>query len=470
MIYQAKSIFVDTSSSPLSSISWQKRSRQEFTTDVVLAIKAAAAKVIHAPVTQGATAKKNPTKELGDYLLKWASDTRLLREAWDVLARYGGPAAGPNGLRYSDFQGEEIWSFLKAISTVLRSGSFEPDPPRMVQIPKDYLDAAKGYRTLSILNIEDRVAQAAILMILQPLREPFLADCLYGGRRQRSRLLALADAERQTVQDKHWIWLTEDINNAFDRVPRIRLRNLLRKKIPNLELAQLIIKLAASGPKHGIHQGGPLSPYLLNEYLSRYLVEPWTAKLPDTSLFVYVDDLLTVCPTQKKAKEAWTVLRDRLQAAGFTLKGKNPRERMRDLRKGDIVDWLGFRMRKSGDKLSVQIAERSWSKLTANLHLAHDKPNSPLVATAAIEGWLDQVGPCFEFEDRDQVLDRIHHISGELAFDEIPSRPALMNRWQAAEERWQELRQIAANPPTETPLPETPSSCESWYDSDEAPF
>jgi hypothetical protein len=80
----------------IESVSWHSRTRKQFVDYAVLAVKRA--------VEGGPSA----VAELGPYLLKWASDTRMLRDAWEQLARSGGQAPGPNGRRYSDLESTEV--------------------------------------------------------------------------------------------------------------------------------------------------------------------------------------------------------------------------------------------------------------------------------------------------------------------------------------------------------------------------
>ncbi len=131
-------------------------------------------------------------KEIGPCLIKWASDTRILRGAWDTLTKRGGRAPGPNGRRYEDLDDHEVWSLLSVISKTMKCGKYRPGPTAKIKIPKDRNDASRGTRTLTLLNIEDRVVQRAIVDILQPLIDPLFGDSILGFRPGRSRVDALA--------------------------------------------------------------------------------------------------------------------------------------------------------------------------------------------------------------------------------------------------------------------------------------
>jgi hypothetical protein len=140
----------------------------------------------------------------------------------------------------------------------------------------------------------------------------------------------------------------------------------------------------------------------------------------------------------------WHNLRETLRLAGMQLKDQSP---IGDLWKGNTLNWLGFSIGRTDGGLRVRIAAKSWSRLYGKLVLAHEKPNAPLHALAAINGWVDQLGPCYEFEDHSVVLDRIAEMAASQGFDEIPTRGALRERWRRAHQRWLEIRQDVIEPP-----------------------
>ena len=408
------------------------------------------------------------TSELKPYLLKWATDTRMLRHAWNELAANGGEAPGPNGRRYSDLESEDVWTLLRSISKSARLGMYAPAPPKRVAIPKNIFRPELGTRELCLINIEDRALQRAIATLLQPLVDPRLSDLVFGSR-QRGRLHALAKLEQLAIVNGRWVWVIEDIRNAFDSVPRGQLKDVLARLVPSGELIELIIKLVDNGQRHGVQQGGPLASMMLTVYLRIMLTRPWARQQPMVPQFRYVDDTATVCRTKQEATESWNMQRQVLQSAGMQLKGCTAASSTKDLRKGEPAIWLGFKLWKVGDSLKVGIADKSWERLDGKLLLAHDEPNAPLVAAATIKGWLDQMGPCYASEDRPAVLDRIQEAASKLGYDELPTRDALRMRWSRAHERWCELRETVNSPTAET-FEEPPTRAEAEADQAEVPF
>ena len=441
MNYERLTRPVDHRGLSFDSVSWHTRSRQEFETYAKLVVRRA--------VEQGPAA----VAELGPHLLESAFSPKMLRCVWDHLARSGGQAPGPNGRRYSDLAGDEVWSLLQAVGQSLRDGVYLPQPARRIEVPKDPLNPGQGTRPISLINIEDRVVQRSIVELLVPLRDPHLGELVVGSRPRRSRWHALARLERLATESKRWVWLAADIQNCFENVRRNRLRDVLRKRIPGNELVEQMMRLIDNGRKHGIQQGGPLSPFLLNEYLDHFLDRRWLSNRPDIPLLRYVDDLLAVCRTKKEARQAWTLLVDTLQAAGMQLRGEAP---ICDLRRGETIDWLGCSIGRDGSRLRIRIAARAWSRLAGKLALAHEQPNAPLRAVAVIEGWIDQLGPMHEFEDRSVVLNRIQDMAAAQEFDELPTRDALRQRWRRARDRWEEIRTAESSPMNSPKPPTTP--------------
>jgi hypothetical protein len=101
---------------------------------------------------------------------------------------------------------------------------------------------------------------------------------------------------------------------------------------------------------------------------------------------------------------------------------------------------LGFIIGKGDEGFTVQIADRAWRRLEEHLMLAHEKPDSAVRAAATINGWVDQLGPCYPFVQRPQVYRRVAEVAAKWAFDEIPSRDAINSRWRRAYKRWCALR------------------------------
>jgi RNA-directed DNA polymerase len=98
------------------------------------------------------------------------------------------------------------------VTHALRAATYHSGPERISWINKA---SGVGQRPIVLLNIEDRVVQRAIVLILQPLLDPLFDSRSLGYMPNLGHLHALAMAEQLTVTQRRRIWVTEDIEDAF---------------------------------------------------------------------------------------------------------------------------------------------------------------------------------------------------------------------------------------------------------------
>ncbi len=79
---------------------------------------------------------------------------------------------------------KDVDSFIAEVRQDLRDGSFRPSPVRRVLIPKAGKPGA--FRPLGIPTVKDRVVQAAMKQILEPIFEAEFFPTSYGFRPGRS--------------------------------------------------------------------------------------------------------------------------------------------------------------------------------------------------------------------------------------------------------------------------------------------
>lgn len=387
-------------------------------------------------------------KEIAPRLLRRVSDARNLRIAWDYLSHQGGQTPGPNGHCYDDLADSEVWSLLRALGASIRAGNYQPGPEKRRSVSKG---PGRGNRTLTIRNIEDRVVERAIVQIVQPLLDPGFDERSLGYRPGLSRSHALALAEQITLRTNRFIWITEDLQDAFDCVPLRRLLDVVRLYVPAPDLVALIERVVSRKSGRGLSQGGPLSPLLTNVYLDHLLDKPWRRDHPRTPLVRVADDILVQCRWMSEALTIRAELEKHLIPAGMKIKQVS--DAVRQLDQGHAAKWLGFDVGADKDGLIVQIGEKSWERLEEHLQVAHTKPDAPLRAIVTIEGWVGQLGPTFVVADRKQVCKRLASLAAQYSFDEIPAEQQLLDDWQRAHARWCKLRQrygAKSNPPSDT--------------------
>jgi hypothetical protein len=374
--------------------------------------------------------------EFARCLLKRAADLRNISCAIRYLASEGGGAPGPDGLTLDELDGAERWGLARALGGPIKSGRFRTGPHREVQIPKT---SGRGTRTLCIRNVQDRVVERAIVQVVQAFLDPTFAPSSFGYRPGLGRGHALAHAEAIAERDGLWIWVLDDVKDAFDNVPLGRLLDVVRKRLGAEDIVELVRVVIDGEAKCGIPQGSSLSPLLLNLYLDHVLDRPWAKQEPATPLTRVADDLLVLARDGDVARSAHEELKARLRAAGMGLKA-TPESAVRDLRRGEAGDWLGFRLRKGPGGLEARPTDRCWDQLEEALMLAHTKPAAPVRAHESIVGWAEQLGPCRPHLDPDDLYARIAAVARRYAFDEVPSRPSVEDALLRGYRRWAALR------------------------------
>lgn len=377
--------------------------------------------------------------EIAPKLLPWIASDRTLRIAWDRLAARGGTAPGPNGDRYNDFSSRAVNELLRHIGPMIATGQYRTGPEAKRKIPKDKDDPGRGYRTITKLNIQDRVVHRAVVEVLQPLLDPLFGENVLGFRPERGRLQALALAERLAVELDSYVLVAEDLKDAFDHVPIQPLLDVLAVYVPSPELVKFVGELLDTGHRCGIRQGSPLSPLMLNLYLHHWLDEPWRKAHPECPMIRVADDILALSGTKAEAMALWEDLRRLLAPAGMRLKG-SPDTVVHDLRQDERAVWLGFTIRKGRDGFRVRLAGELWRALRGRLRVAHEAPDASFRAAAVIGGWVDQLGPCYRFARKRRVCQKIAESAAELGFHEVPSRSAILSRWRRRYREWEAHR------------------------------
>jgi ribonuclease HI/retron-type reverse transcriptase len=374
-------------------------------------------------------------------LLPWAVDTRNLLVAWDYLASGDGDAPGVDGLTFSDFDSTMKWEYLRGLNAVLLDGDYIPCPLRQCEIPRG---PGRPNRILDLPTIADRVIGRALMQAIMPYVDPQLDENSFGFRPRRNRQDALATAEALSTRQERWVWLPEDIRDAFPNVPRGRLHDVVRLFLPNDELLEMIMALADNGRQRGIPQGQPLCPLLLNLYLTHVLDRPWRQHHPDLPLIRVADDLLVLCRTAEEARSTHQELIRLLRPAGMPLKG-SPGTAIRDVGSGETANWLGFQVGFHHGELRIGLSDRSWHRLEQNLALDHTKPNAPVRAIQTLQGWIDQAGPTYNSTDAEATVVRARESAHHYGFVETPSVSQLTRRYGIGHARWEHTRRTTAD-------------------------
>lgn len=241
-----------------------------------------------------------------------------LRSAWQqVLVNRG--AAGVDRVSVERFAGQ-LDRYLGELGRELEAGSYRPLPVRRVEIPK--LDGK--LRPLGIPTVRDRVAQAAVKRVIEPIFEHLFAPTSFGFRPGRGCKDALRAVD-ELLQAGHTHVVDADLKGYFDSIPHDRLKQRVATHISDGRLLALldgwieqdvVQELRTWKPTSGTPQGAVISPLLANLYLHDLDVK--LAAL-GFSMVRYADDFVILCSTADEATRALEVVRAWVAAAGLQL-------------------------------------------------------------------------------------------------------------------------------------------------------
>jgi RNA-directed DNA polymerase len=269
----------------------------------------------------------------------------VLQRAWEQVRRNRG-APGIDQLTIAQVEQYGVDRLLDKLAGALEDGSYRPLAARRVLIPKP---GSSEQRPLSIPTVADRVVQAAVKIVLEPIFEADMLDCSFGFRPRRA-----AHDGLQVVVDEAWKgrrWVVEtDIADCFSAIPHSGLMSAVEERICDRRVLALLGAFLRAGvmedgsvrrPVTGTPQGGVISPLLCNVYLHR-LDRAWRGAYG--TLVRYADDLLVLCRSRGQAQAA--LARLGVLLADLGLQPKAAKTRIVHLTEGgEGFDFLGFHHR-----------------------------------------------------------------------------------------------------------------------------
>lgn len=352
------------------------------------------------------------------------------------LARKGGQAPGPDGLRYRDLSRRDEPRLARVLSTSVLTGMYRPQRTRSVPIPKP----SGGTRRLSIPCAPDRVVSRQLLEVLTPVVEPIFLPSSFGFRLRRSPWHALSALEAAMRIYGAWVVTPEDIKAAFDRVRIDHVLSDFARVITDPQYLSLIAAVLRGTEgerrKLGISQGDPMSPAALNVHLHFVHDAPIGDVGTPTFWLRYADDLAYLSRTSSEGQEARERSADLLKQAGLTLKG--PGEPI-DLRKGGSAQLLGLVIQLHEGTIRYSIPDKAYKELENSLEGAHAAEDPPETARRGINGWLNYYGPAFE-RNADDVVERVLSLTARHGFRGILRSEDIRSQWRSAHQSWLSLR------------------------------
>jgi RNA-directed DNA polymerase len=176
-------------------------------------------------------AGEDPSRRFGD-LFNLVHDPAFLVCAWErVSTNKGAKTAGIDKItaaRVETWIGVE--AFLGRIRDSLKSGEYRPVEVRQVMIPKG--TGTGKYRKLGIPTIADRVVQASLKLVLEPIFEADFKPCSYGFRPNRRAHDAVSEIHHLASEPTNYRWALEcDIKACFDEIDHTALMDRFRMRI-----------------------------------------------------------------------------------------------------------------------------------------------------------------------------------------------------------------------------------------------
>ena len=210
---------------------------------------------------------------------------------------------------------------LRRLAESLRAGTYRPRAIRRVHIPKP---GTKERRALGIPTVRDRVAQAAVRHVLEPIFERDFAVHSYGFRPGRGCKDALRRVDGLLRTGRTWV-VDADLKSYFDTIPFGPLMARVQAKVADGRVLGLIEAYlqadvmdapARWAPESGCPQGAVLSPLLSNIYLDE--LDHEMARL-GYEMIRYADDFVILCRSEQEARKALGRVRRWTAEAGLTL-------------------------------------------------------------------------------------------------------------------------------------------------------
>lgn len=289
----------------------------------------------------------------------------VLYEAWKCVKRNGG-SAGIDNISIQSIERSKggVPEFLLGIQKELRSKTYYPKPVKRVYIPK----SDGKLRPLGIPTVKDRVVQAAMLMIIEPIFEQDFLDCSYGFRPNRSAHQAIDAIKLAITKGQEQVY-DADLKSYFDTIPHDKLMKALEVRIADQQILKLIRKWLRAPiwepgkpmkpNDKGTPQGGIISPLLANLYMHWFDKMFYSSRGPGSwakaTLVRYADDFVIMAKYMTTRLKTW--IEDTLEKK-FDLSINQEKTKVVNLANSKSkLNFLGFTLKQ------VPLRGREWRKM-----------------------------------------------------------------------------------------------------------
>jgi RNA-directed DNA polymerase len=242
-----------------------------------------------------------------------------LYAAWLTVKANKG-SAGSDHQSIETFE-RDLTRNLGVLEEELHSGAYRPRPIRRVYIDKP---GSKDKRPLGIPAVRDRVVQAALRLVIEPILEREFVSHSYGFRPGLGCKDALREVDLLLKAGYTWV-VDADLKGYFDSIPHAGLMAEIRRFIADgrvLELLEAFLKqdiledMVLWTPEQGTPQGAVISPLLANLYLHPVDIAMAAAGF---RMVRYADDFVLLCRSEEEAQAALAQVRQLTAERGLTL-------------------------------------------------------------------------------------------------------------------------------------------------------
>jgi group II intron reverse transcriptase/maturase len=253
-------------------------------------------------------------------------DVLLLERAFWSLNPNSAP--GADRITWRQYQ-QDLATNLEGLHEKLVSRTYTPQPVARRWIPK----SNGKLRPLGLPALEDKIVAKAVALLLEQIYEQDFCSCSYGFRPGRSCHQALHALRQGLLNNGVQFVLDCDISSFFDNLRHDVLLSLLRKRVKDGRLLELIEMWLEAGimdgkemvfPEKGSPQGSVISPLLANVYLHEVL-DRWFAEVVvphcrgKVILIRYADDFAIGCEREEDAQRIMKVLPLRFAKYGLEI-------------------------------------------------------------------------------------------------------------------------------------------------------